>query len=283
MSDTTVEVPLLGDFESWSKAEMLKHLHTHHSHYVSSKTPKKDIVIVHASLHACTTEEGYRQWSIERWGTAASEGEIRRGVRPLHVDHTHSAVGTSPTQQEMAEIIRQNEEFVPLEHPLNVSERKNLSTLVDNDFATARMQVARMTDELRAQRQAEIVERFSERRESAEKYKARLLALANEAHDSINVLVSDATFNGVRIYGVPTLTLYEANLTVSVEGEKAARAEADLEIDAQRQRALNALETRRIAAQRRVLLLGLTAESKALLDDIPTAASVLTEVKQLEG
>lgn len=275
MTDQTkTEIPVLPDFDSMLKKDMVDHVMTFHHWFPDSKTTKETLISYHTERHeAMEHPEATTESLVARgWNRSRAEERVQRLTQAVR--HTHSALAPTAEQQALLEAMKENPDYVAPDHPLSAAERKVLSTLVDNDFATAKNQLIREVNALRVAKRAEVAEEWAGRRAEADKFKARMEVLVQQAIDAARELINEAAINGITMSS-PLAGYSPGNVRISVTGEAEAYSALEAQVTSQQTRALNMLEARRLAAQRQVLLMGITEESKKVLDTIPTAASVL--------
>jgi hypothetical protein len=125
----------------------------------------------------------------------------------LHHDHVQEPV--SEEERAMVEKIRQG---LPLDKPLPAGERKVLSTLVDNDFATLANEMRQMAADTREARLKEVRDEWAGKNDEGPRYVAEIQRIHEEAHKAIQDLRGQAEANGITLmtgsrYEYPTITV----------------------------------------------------------------------------
>lgn len=284
------ETPLVPDAHKMLKADLAKHIRTHHSSWgVSYGMTRADLRAVHEALH-----DGARYHDLGIL-TFPDDYELvpqfqGRPTHPLAIPHTHGDTGSekplTPEQQEAIEKAKAGEPIS--DKPLNASERTVLKQLVDNDFSRTATQIKQMAATALEVREASIQAAWKAKIEAADTYKAEVKKLAAKMRQEYNDLVEAAKNDGIEL-GRDKYTrddafrVYETAYTTNVTGLAAELKKAKDENTGLLQKALLDLEQQRLIVQARILRSALTDKTAAFLDTLPTAEQVMLEAQVQSG
>lgn len=290
-------VPSVVPTETMNKNALYDHLSTYHptqvgyNRSITSKSSKDQMEALHTRLHeeydytqaevAVVEDDQGNRWNVNN-PTEPAEGEKRFApFRDLVHEHLVVPVGT-PTEDERDLLNKVTEGG--LGRVLSVTERKALERLIDNDFASLRNEMRAYAEEILAERLKAVEEEFADRKKEAEKRRKAAIKALVKANKEIAKSLQDAKDAGITISGVTYSSLseehYEHAVLASIEGQKEAESKVRGENRNDLQTALHTLERQRLAAQRLVLLAGISPEGQKLLDTIPDAKTLMVEAAQ---
>lgn len=256
MSDDIKQPVEAAPFESMTKAQMREHLRTDHGgFYLDSKVTIADMKRWHDQLHRYTDP-------------IVAQAE-NRSVHKMSVPHVHSALTLTDEEKARLASVRTGS---PLSGgPISTAEVRALTALVDNDFAGLRMEIKAQAAQALSAALADYEEQFGERREQAQVYTAKVNDLLMRYHDEAKRLEAEAEQNGIYLR-VPAQTYVpKAEVKGYEEGKRAVQAENKEALD----RAMIALEAKRLTTQRQVMLLAISAQAAEVLDTIPSAQALM--------
>lgn len=264
-------------WELMNKDAKLRHLRMHLTGHYSSKTNVAELTRQHDLAHEerAQLEAGIRP---ERWRNAL--GDLQELVRERDaLGHEHGSTVPTADEQEVLNKIRGGLE---LDKPLPAGERKVLSTLVDNDFASIGAGMRQMAADTRQERLAAVEAEWKDKREEGPRYVTRIIAAAETYKQTLEQMVEDARLNGIKIIpgGNMTISVNPAYLGVEVTGEREAANKVRAEVDADLNRAMLTLERQRLRSQRIIALSGVTPEAAKVLDTVPDARVLMLEAAQ---
>lgn len=252
----TVDPVEAAPFESMTKTQMREHLRTDHGGlYMDSKATIADMTRWHEQVHRYTDPV-----------VAQAEN------RPLHrmsVPHVHSALTLTDEEKARLASVRSGSPLAG--GPISTAEVRALTALVDNDFAGLRMEIKSQAGKALSAALVEYEEQFGERREQAQVYTTKVYDLLLRHQDEAKRLEAEAEQNGIHLR-VPVQTYTpKAEVKGYEEGRRAVQAENKEALD----RAMIALEAKRLTTQRRVMLLAISAQAAEILDTIPSAQALM--------
>lgn len=324
--DTTTEnkIEVVALSEANTKQEIYDHLSVYHfgsgfrcaGHWVynvGTKATKADLLKLHDQAHVVLDDpERTHRYRAEEDGAVITntwyakgeqEGYYTSTVTP-EIDHIHSLVPAAPLvdpkMRDMADKLISGEERITAK-PLSAGERKVLTELINNDFATLKSEMSTFAADSLQATQTEIHAEY----DKVEKSAARL---AKRATDMLHRHQKEAQALGERhrkefedLHELATeasVDLRQSSRTVlDAQGNNRqelfyqalaiGRAEALQQATAENrsavQRAQANMEQQRLAAQRSVLLSGVTVEASAILDSIPDAKTLMVNAAAAEA
>lgn len=248
------DVPIdLAPFELLSQKEQWRHLNGYHEYpmrrHLDSKSRKSAYEDAHSMSHL-------------------QDASIRR-------PHTHTAVAAASEAPEDP-TSGKDLDGVDLSKPLNVTQRRALRDLVENDFLAMKAEINQMADDMAKQRRDELTREWAARGADADQFERRGAELMETYRTAGAALIAEAQAAGVEL-AMPRIKDSYPSLEAKVTGLHEALREVEQEVEADRRRALNTLERQRLTAQRKVLLTGVTQEALNILDTIPTASQLMLE------
>lgn len=279
-------------------------------HRGGTKATKEDLRKFHDAMHSEQSDPNavFRLWGIWKDGTDEAEFRFTLGGHPFPaVKHTHMAVDVPDNVTEVAKAIRDNKPIVG--KPMNAQERKLLTELVNNDFSGLKQQMRELAADTLASNIAEInadwdakekkipdfagqatdrmrkqsdewaamkARHEEERRKMSEKHTDGLKAIIGKAKEQGVTLREEQETYADEFGQKKTRPVYRAE----VEGRRDAIKTATEENKQLLDRALMTLEKQRLAAQRKVLVSGVSQEAAEFLDTIPDARTMMVEAAQ---
>ena len=249
-------------FNDMPKHDMEKHLINAHRFYIGSAVGSR--------------------WSKERaieFHDKFHQDHKDPEVRNAHwaFDHEHEQVEQDPEQQKRFEQVLNG--ALP-DKPLSASERKVLKELVDNDFNRLKSEMRQFSADALNVALAEVKAEWESKVEDGPRYVARMDEIITRAREEASLLVEEAKTNGIAVNGIDVYSRREGGYRVI--GRDEALSKVMHEHQATLDRALLTLDQQRLATQRIVMLSGVSAESRKLLDTLPTARTAMVEASQAE-
>lgn len=258
MSDTTdntppsPEVPDLLPISEMDKTSLREHNRQFHNAHFDSKATIGRMTEWHEGSHANVA------------------------LRRLAHDHTHSPIVLTDQEKAQIEAVRSN---IPMgDKPLSVSERKVLSTLVDNDFSETANNMRQMAADMLANDLDVLKREYDEKGLAGPAFAAQIKDVMDRARDDAERLVENARLAGIDIKHPMRNMFHEGGWTV--DGYEEARRTLQAENASSLKRALLTLERARLGAQRTVLLSGITPEAALLLGSVPKADQMMVAAAQ---
>lgn len=250
MTDTmTVHVPV----ESMTKVALIEHLNTEHGAHIPATTKITKIRLL-------------------------AEHERDHTSVDFHAPHNHEEPEVAAPDAKVAEAAKAiSKGNKPVGH-LNASERKALMDIVTNDFKGLEHEVRSMADDARRTRLAAVEAEHAAKSEEVAEYKKRVRKVMEKANNALQKIKEEAETNGftVQMHQIDYRNA-EHYTKFSVEALQAAKKEVEAEIDADLKRGLVEVRSRLIAAQRVVLLTGVSGDiAQKVLDSIPSARDLMT-------
>jgi len=229
--------------EEWEHIQRYHGYTVHYRYSLDSKSRKADLQSAHEKMHL--------------------KGEVTPGR-----EHTHTAVAPreDATPEELAAL--------ELGKPLNASQRKSLKDIVENDFLALKAEIVQFAGDIAKTRRDDIDKDFAKKGADQQAFEKKGRDLLMKYRNERDKLILDARAKGVEL-SLPQLKYGEVEAKMPGRLQAIAAAEADVEAD--KRRALNALERARLTAQRKVLMTGVTEESLKILDTIPSAKTLMLE------
>lgn len=304
-------VPSVVPADTLNKKDLYDHLsvyhgHVGHFHSITSKSSKEAMEDLHAHLHENIdytvaqsslqyNDEGYQVW-VDNPALADLTMEERNKFSDGHTGkvHEHLVVPTGPATEEERKTLNAVTEG-SLGRVLQVTERKALERLIDNDFAALRNEMHAYAKDVLEERLKTVAEEFADKQKEAEKHRKTLVKVIQDTNAKIVKMIEDAKVGGVTLTGLGTAkvalndALPEQNVKAVVAGQAEAEKKVRAENQSDVQSALHTLERQRLASQRLVLLAGISPEGQKLLDTIPNAKTLMVEAakdrsaKQIEA
>jgi hypothetical protein len=259
-STTATDLPKALPFEDMTKADMAEHLLQFHNYSIgmsNSRWTKESAIAQHSRLH--------REYD-ENVGNRRSRT----------IEHAHMGIEQSAEQQKRFDAVLNG--ALP-EKPLNASERRILKELVDNDFNRLKAEMRQFSADALAAALAEVEEEWKDKGNDGPRYVSQMQALADRTNAEAERLIEEARSNGVEIGGLSNVY---ARGGYRVVGKDEAIQKVRVESDATLNRALLTLDQQRLATQRTVMLSGVNAESRKLLDTLPSARAAMIEASKTE-
>lgn len=207
----------------------------------------------------------------------STKGELIRLHTRLHIstdlDHEHYASG-----EDIAVALQETSTdlTVVVVPPLTVSVRRSLKDLVENDYSMLRREIEEYAAAASAAALKEIEAEFVEKTVEAAKILKEAQAQCQAWQHQIDQMVSDAAAQGIKLE-LTTQRYHGVPEKVTVPGLQEAKSAKQTEIHVEKNRALQKAEKGRLAAQRQVLLSGITQEGLDLLKTIPSAKDMFVK------
>jgi hypothetical protein len=311
MSDETTndEIIFPRVTDEMGKVEIVSHILEMHGAehingvYLTSKTKltKEVLILWHNRVHEIiedpaaryTKDGGY--WREDRQSTTGRYEIIENGRRvnsanaPL-MPHRHANVLSEATDDDLAMVSKARNNEPVSDKPLNVSQRKVLKELVDNDFDALKSETQQFASDALEAKKAEIETDWADAKEKVPAFVEQLrelktrqqkeIADLNEKHERQRQRIRDAADKaGILVKD----SGYHGDVVGEVQGLKDAIAKAVADNRAMTERALLSLQRQRLTAQRRVLLSGVDADSAKILDTIPDAQTLMVNAQRQQA
>ena len=289
------QIPPVAPIDTFNKTELYAHLQQYHRvpYGTTSKSSKDAMIALHEAQHQATdyteasqylvsyedTVSGHKSstWRDNPDKPASGAPDFCQSSNNIH-EHVVVAAHTTDDEREMLAKLQQG----TLDKPLTSQECRFLEKVVNNDFAALRTEIQQIAKDVLEERIKGVREEYATKMKDAEKHRKAVVKTVQDINAKILKAIEDAKVAGITISGVSTMSdaATEANVKAVIAGQNEAEAKVRQENSSDLNTALNTLERQRLAAQRMILLAGISTAGQALLDTVPAAKTLMIEAAQ---